>query len=88
MIDIKDKFEFNFPFATKVKGRMHDDEPMTYKQGRYIQTICDYLDMEFPDITTKEEACKWLEENVPRFHAELAYDEAHILPLYENYGDR
>lgn len=88
MTDKKDIIEFNFPFATKVKGRIPDYEPMTNKQERYIQEICNYLDMAFPDITTKEEACKWLEENVPRFHAEIAYDEAHMLDLYENYGDR
>lgn len=81
--------DFNFPFATMVHGKVDvEPEPMTRKQEQYIQHICNYLDMDFPNVATKDDACAWLEEHVQEYELEIIKDEAFMWALHENAGDR
>jgi len=40
-------------------------EKPTAQQKQYIIIICNYLDLEYPELKTKKEAEKWLIEFVP-----------------------
>lgn len=78
----------NFPFVTIIRKRIPCYEAMTRKQERYIKKICRYLDIDIPNIATKEDACKWLERYVPIYHRQLIIDEAHMIAFHEDAGDR
>lgn len=81
--------DFSFPFATVVYGKVDaEHEPMTRKQEQYIQHICNYLDMDFPNVVTKDDACAWLEEHVPEYELEIIKSEAFMCALHEDAGDR
>lgn len=82
-------FDFSFPFATVVHGKVDvEHEPMTRKQEQYIQHICNYLDMDFPNVATKDDACAWLEEHVPEYELEIIKAEAFMYAFHEDAGDR
>ena len=82
-------FDFSFPFATVVHGKVDaEHEPMTRKQEQYIQHICNYLDMDFPNVATKDDACAWLEEHVHEYELEIVKDGAFMCALHEDAGDR
>ena len=82
-------FDFSFPFATVVYGKVDaEHEPMTRKQEQYIQHLCNYLDMDFPNVATKDDACAWLEEHVPEYELEIIKDGAFMCALHEDAGDR
>lgn len=82
-------FDFSFPFATVVHGKVAvEHEPMTRKQEQYIQHICNYLDMDFPNVATKDDACAWLEEHVPEYELEIIKDGVFMCALHEDAGDR
>lgn len=82
-------FDFSFPFATVVYGKVDaEHEPMTRKQEQYIQHICNYLDMDFPNVATKDDACAWLEEHVPEYELEIIKDGVFMCALHEDAGDR
>lgn len=82
-------FDFSFPFATVVHGKVDvEQEPMTRKQEQYIQQICNYLDMDFPNVATKDDACAWLEEHVPEYELEIIKDGVFMCALHEDAGDR
>lgn len=82
-------FDFSFPFATVVYGKVDaEHEPMTRKQEQYIQHICNYLDMDFPNVATKDDACAWLEEHVPEYELEIVKDGSFMCALHEDAGDR
>ena len=82
-------FDFSLPFATVVHGKVDaKHEPMTRKQEQYIQHICNYLDMDFPNVATKDDACAWLEEHVPEYELEIIKDGAFMCALHEDAGDR
>lgn len=65
-----------------------EHEPMTRKQEQYIQHICNYLDMDFPNVVTKDDACAWLEEHVPEYELEIIKSEAFMCAFHEDAGDR
>lgn len=82
-------FDFSFPFATVVYGKVDaEHEPITRKQEQYIQHICNYLDMDFPNVATKDDACAWLEEHVPEYELEIIKDGVFMCALHEDAGDR
>ena len=82
-------FDYSFPFATVVHGKVSvEHEPMTRKQEQYIQHICNYLDIDFPNVATKYDACAWLEEHVPEYELEIIKDGAFMCALHEDAGDR
>lgn len=82
-------FDFSFPFATVVHGKVDaEHEPMTRKQEQYIQHICNCLDMDFPNVATKDNACAWLGEHVPEYELEIVKDEAFMCAFHEDAGDR
>lgn len=82
-------FDFSFPFATVVHGKVEvEHEPMTRKQEQYIQQICNFLDMNFPNVATKDDASAWLEEHVPEYELEIIKDGVFMCALHEDAGDR
>ena len=78
----------NFPFVTVFRKRVPYYEAMTIKQERYIKKICHYMDIDIPNIATKEDACEWLERYVPIYQRQLIIDEAHMIAFHEDAGDR
>ena len=81
--------DFSFPFATVVHGKVDvEHEPMTRKQEQYIQQICNFLDMDFPNVATKDDACAWLEKHVQEYELEIIKDGAFMCALHEDAGDR
>ena len=66
-------------------------EEASEKQLRYIQSICEFLDIPEPEIDSKREASFWLKTHIPLYHDRLEMDsyewEANHSDLVNNYGD-
>lgn len=60
---------------------------ITDKQKAFIETICNQLDIEFKG-TTKQEATKFISDNIREFEDEQAKDNALWSIEVENAGDR